>query len=294
MSDNGNKIVLGLPKGSLQESTFAMFKKAGFTIRSGSRSYVPSVDDPEIEARLIRAQEISRYVESGLLDAGLTGHDWIVENRSQVHEVADLVYAKQGMKPVRWVLAVPNDSPIQSVKDLEGKRIATEAVGLTRHYLEKSGVNAEVEFSWGATEVKAPELVDAIVEITETGSSLRANNLRIVETILESTTRFIANNASWENEWKRKKIEQIAMLLRGALSAETKVLLKLNVHKDNVDTVSKLLPSLHAPTLNQLAHEGWYSIESVVDETVVREVIPQLKDAGAEGIIEIPLNKVVP
>lgn len=288
------KIVLGLPKGSLQESTFAMMKKAGFTLRTGSRSYIPSVDDPEIDCRLIRAQEISRYVEQGVLDAGLTGFDWVVENQSDVHEVANLVYAKVGLKPVRWVVAVPNDSTIQSAKDLEGKRIATEAVGLTRQYLAKHKVNAEVEFSWGATEVKAPELVDAIVEITETGSSLRANNLRIVDTVLESTTRFIANQQSWKNDWKRTKIEQIAMLLQGALAAETKVLIKLNAHKDNLDRVTKLLPALHAPTLNQLAAQGWYSIESVVDESVVREIIPQLKAAGAEGIIEIGLNKVVP
>ncbi len=288
------KIVLGLPKGSLQDSTFAMMKKAGFTLRTGSRSYIPSVDDPEIDCRLIRAQEISRYVEQGVLDAGLTGHDWVVENQSTVHEVANLVYAKVGLKPVRWVVAVPNDSTIQSAKDLEGKRIATEAVGLTRQYLAKHKVNAEVEFSWGATEVKAPELVDAIVEITETGSSLRANNLRIVDTVLESTTRFIANQQSWQDAWKRSKIEQIAMLLQGALAAETKVLIKLNAHKDNLDRVTKLLPALHAPTLNQLAADGWYSIESVVDESVVRVIIPQLKAAGAEGIIEIGLNKVVP
>jgi ATP phosphoribosyltransferase len=288
------KIVLGLPKGSLQESTFAMMKKAGFTISSGSRSYVPSVNDPEIAARLIRAQEISRYVEQGLLDAGLTGHDWVVENNSDVHEVANLVYAKQGLRPVRWVLAVPNDSPIQSVKDLEGKRIATEAVGLTRQYLERSRVKAAVEFSWGATEVKAPDLVDAIVEITETGSSLRANNLRIVETVLESTTRFIANKAAWADPWKRRKIQQIALLLKGALSAETKVLLKLNVKKAQLARVAKLLPALHAPTVSGQSAKGWYSVESVVDEPVVRELIPRLKDAGAEGIIELPLNKVIP
>ncbi|MCB1070944.1 MAG: ATP phosphoribosyltransferase [Verrucomicrobia bacterium] len=289
-----HKIILGLPKGSLQESTYAMMKKAGFTIRSGSRSYIPSVDDPEIEARLIRAQEISRYVEQGVLDVGMTGFDWITENRSNVVEVANLVYAKQGLRPVRWVLAVPNDSPIQSVKDLEGKRVATEAVGITRQYLEKNGVKAEVEFSWGATEVKAPELVDAIVEITETGSSLRANNLRIVETILESTTRLIVNQDAWQDPWKKKKVQQLAMLLEGALAAETKVLLKMNVSTDKVKAVSALLPALHAPTLNQLAQDGWYSIESVVEESVVREIIPQLKEAGAEGIIEIPLNKVVP
>jgi ATP phosphoribosyltransferase len=291
---DAKKIVMGLPKGSLQDSTFAMMKKAGFTITSGSRSYVPNVDDPEIAARLIRAQEISRYVEQGLLDAGLTGYDWIMENGSDVVEIANLVYAKQGLRPVRWVLAVPNDSTITSAKDLEGKRIATEAVGLTTRYLKKHGVNAAVEFSWGATEVKAPDLVDAIVEITETGSSLRANNLRIVDTVLESTTRFIANKASWNDPWKRKKIEQISMLLKGALAAETKVLLKMNVSKAALEKITKLLPSLHAPTVNPLSSDGWFSIESVVDEPVVRVIIPQLKEAGAEGIIEIPLNKVVP
>jgi ATP phosphoribosyltransferase len=291
---SSQKIILGLPKGSLQDSTFAMMKKAGFNISSGSRSYMPSVDDPEIQARLIRAQEISRYVEQGLLDAGLTGFDWIQENQSDVHEVANLVYAKQGLRPVRWVLAVPNDSTIQSVQDLQGKRIATEAVGLTRQYLARNRVQAEVEFSWGATEVKAPELVDAIVEITETGSSLRANNLRIVETILESTTRLIANKTAWNDPWKRQKIEQIAMLLRGALAAETKVLLKLNVQQARLSDVTALLPALHAPTVNGLASTGWFSVESVVDEPVVRLLIPKLKAAGAEGIIELPLNKVVP
>ncbi len=287
-------IVLGLPKGSLQDSTFAMMKKAGFPVSAGSRSYIPRVDDPEIEARLIRAQEISRYVEQGVLDAGLTGYDWIQENQSDVHEVANLVYAKQGLRPVRWVLAVPNDSSIQSVKDLQGRRIATEAVGITRQYLERSGVKADVEFSWGATEVKAPDLVDAIVEITETGSSLRANNLRIVETVLESTTRFIANKKAWADPRKRAKIEQIAMLLCGALAAETKVLLKLNVKQDALDRVVALLPALHTPTVNGLAGGGWFSVESVIDEPVVRAIIPQLKAAGAEGIIELPLNKVIP
>lgn len=291
---SSQKIILGLPKGSLQDSTFAMMKKAGFNVSSGSRSYMPSVDDPEIQARLIRAQEISRYVEQGLLDAGLTGFDWIQENQSDVHEVANLVYAKQGLRPVRWVLAVPNDSPIQSVQDLQGKRIATEAVGLTKQYLARNRVQAEVEFSWGATEVKAPELVDAIVEITETGSSLRANNLRIVETILESTTRLIANKTAWSDPWKRQKIDQVAMLLRGALAAETKVLLKLNVQKGKLSEVTALLPALHAPTVNGLASDGWFSVESVVDEPVVRLLIPKLKAAGAEGIIELPLNKVVP
>lgn len=294
MANEQKKIVLGLPKGSLQDSTFTMLKKAGFNVSTGSRSYIPTVDDPEIGARLIRAQEISRYVEHGMLDVGLTGRDWVVENQSDVVEVANLVYAKQGLRPVRWVIAVPNDSPIKTVKDLEGKRIATEAVGICKQFLAKHGVKAEVEFSWGATEVKAPELVDAIMDITETGSSLRANNLRILETALESTTRLIANKKAWKDAWKRRKIEQIALLLRGALAAETKVLLKLNVQKKNLKAVSKLMPALHAPTVNPLASTGWFSVESVVDEAVVRTLIPQLKDAGAEGIIEIPLNKVVP
>jgi ATP phosphoribosyltransferase len=289
-----DSIVLGLPKGSLQEATFSMLKKAGFSVKVGSRSYVPSVDDPQIEARLIRAQEISRYVEHGMLDAGITGYDWITENGSDVVEVADLIYAKQGLRPVRWVLAVPNDSPVKSVKDLEGKRIATEGVGLTKRYLEEHGVHAEVEFSWGATEVKVPELVDAIVDITETGSSLRANNLRIVEVLLESTTKFIANKDAWEDEGKRAKIEQIALLLNGALRAESRVLIKMNVKDEQLDAVLELLPSMHAPTINRLSGEGWCSIESVVEEVTVREIIPQLKSAGAEDIIEIGLNKVVP
>lgn len=287
------KIKLALPKGSLQESTFGMMARAGWKIKSGSRSYIPSVDDPEIEARLIRAQEISRYVELGFLDAGLTGHDWIIENNSEVVEVANLVYAKQGLRPVRWVLAVPNDSPIRSVKDLQGKRIATEGVNLTRRYLEKNGVKAEVEFSWGATEVKAPELVDAICELTETGSSLRANNLRIVETVLESTTRLIANKDAWKDAWKRKKIETIALLLQGALAAGEKVGLKMNVPEAKVEAVVQALPALRNPTVAHLHLQGWVAIEVVVDERVVREIIPALKAAGAEGIIEYPLNKVI-
>ncbi|MCF7837327.1 MAG: ATP phosphoribosyltransferase [Candidatus Marinimicrobia bacterium] len=287
-------IVLGLPKGSLQEATVALLKKAGWAVKTGSRSYVPSVDDPEIQARLIRAQEISRYVEHGMLDAGITGQDWVEENGSDVVEVADLIYAKQGLKPVRWVLAVPNDSPIQSVRDLEGKRIATEAVGLTRRYLEQNGVNAAVEFSWGATEVKAPELVDAIVEITETGSSLRANNLRIVETVMASTTKLIANRAAWADAGKQAKIQNLALLLTGALLAETRVLLKLNARAADQARVLALLPALHAPTVNALSDSDWCSIETVVEESAVRELIPRLKACGAEGLIEIALNKVVP
>jgi ATP phosphoribosyltransferase len=287
------KLVLGLPKGSLQEATFQMMKKAGFDIQSGSRSYVPRVDDPELDIRLIRAQEISHYVERGLLDAGITGHDWIVENGSDVVEVAELIYAKQGLRPVRWVVAVPENSSIRSVKDLNGKRIATEAVGLARRYLEANGVKAEVEFSWGATEVKAPDLVDAIVELTETGSSLRANNLRIVDTVLESTTRLIANHVAWADEGKNRKIRQISMLLSGALAAESAVLLKMNVPTDALQAVTAILPSLHAPTVNGLNTEGWVAVESVVEERVVREIIPLLKEARAEGIIELSLNKVI-
>ena len=288
-----NKIVLGLPKGSLQETTFMIMKKAGFNVSSSSRSYLPSVDDPEIELRLIRAQEISRYVELGMLDAGITGFDWITENNSDVEEVEELLYAKQGMRPVRWVLAVPNDSSIQSVKDLEGKRIATEAVGLTTRYLKEHGVTADVEFSWGATEVKTPELVDAIIELTETGSSLRANNLRIVDTVLTSTTRLISNKEAWKNEWKQTKIKQLALLLKGALNAETSVLLKMNADDKNVKTITDILPSLHAPTVNPLQSDGWVAIETVIEEKVVREIIPRLKEAGAEGIIEISLNKLI-
>lgn len=289
-----SKLVIGLPKGSLQEATFLMMKKAGFNVKVGSRSYIPSIDDEELEARLIRAQEISRYVEDGMLDVGMTGFDWVYENNSDVVEIADLVYAKQGMRPVRWVVAVPNESNIHSVKDLQGKRIATEAVGITRRYLEQHGITADVEFSWGATEVKAPELVDAIVEITETGSSLRANNLRIVETVLESTTRLIANKAAWEDPWKRSKIEKLALLLQGALAAESKVLIKMNVKRDALDAVKAILPSMHSPTINNLGDENWFSIETVMDESVVREIIPDLKQAGAADIIELSLNKVVP
>ncbi|NLB60535.1 MAG: ATP phosphoribosyltransferase [Lentisphaerae bacterium] len=287
------KIVIGLPKGSLQETTLQLMRKAGFMISVGSRSYLPTVDDPLLEARLIRAQEISRYVEHGLLDAGITGYDWIKENDSDVEEIADLVYAKQGMAPVRWVLAVPCDSPISRVADLQGKRIATEAVGLTRRFLEKHGVQAQIEFSWGATEMKAPDLVDAIVELTETGSSLRAHSLRILETIIESTTRLIANKAAWQDPGKRAKIEQVAVLLQGALAAETQVLLKMNATQERVATITDILPALHSPTINQLNEQGWVAIESVVAKQVVREIIPRLKAAGAEGIIEIPLNKVI-
>jgi ATP phosphoribosyltransferase len=289
-----NKLILGLPKGSLQEATFAMMQKAGFKVSAGARSYSPAVDDPTIEARLIRAQEISRYVELGVLDAGITGFDWIQENASDVVEVADLIYAKQGLRPVRWVVAVHNDATIHSIKDLQGKRIATEAVGLTKRFLAENQIQADVEFSWGATEAKVPELVDAIVELTETGSSLRANNLRIVATVLESTTKFIVNKTAWKNEWKRGKVEQIALLLKGALAAEGKVLLKMNAPQAKVEALTHILPSLNAPTVNALSKSGWVAIESVIDEKVVREIIPQLKREGAEGIVELPLSKVIP
>jgi ATP phosphoribosyltransferase len=287
------KLRLGLPKGSLQESTFSLMAKAGWKIVTSSRSYLPRVDDPELELRLIRAQEISRYVEHGYLDAGLTGADWIAENASDVQVVCEIAYSKQTTNPARWVLAVPNDSPIKSVKDLQGKHIATELVGFTKRWLEKHGVQANVEFSWGATEVKAPELVDAIVDITETGSSLKANNLRIVDVLTTSYPQLVANRKSWDNAWKRKKIETLALLLRGALAAEEKVGLKMNVPRAKLDALLKDLPALRNPTISPLAQENWIAVETIIDEKVVREIIPQLKAAGAEGIIEYPLNKVI-
>ena len=287
------KLKLGLPKGSLQEATIELFGKAGYKISVSSRSYMPYIDDEEIAPLLIRAQEISRYVEDGVLDAGLTGRDWIVENGSDVIEVEELLYAKQGYRPVRWVVAVPNGSDIKTVEDLNGKRIATEAVNLTRNFLSSRGVEADVEFSWGATEIKAPDLVDAIVELTETGRSLKAHNLRIVETVLESTTRLIANRSSWEDGWKRSKIERIALLLKGALAAAAKVGIKMNVAEENMEKVIGAVPALRNPTISRLSKEGWFAIESIVDESVVREMIPDLKKAGAEGIIEYPLNKVI-
>ncbi|HEY3857412.1 MAG TPA: ATP phosphoribosyltransferase [Verrucomicrobiae bacterium] len=290
---NKEILKLGLPKGSLQEAAIAKMAKAGFHIQVSSRSYAPYVDDEELSIRLIRAQEISRYVEHGYLDCGITGHDWVVENGSKVHEVGEFIFSKATSLPAKWVLAVPEDSPIRSPKDLKGKRIATEVVNLTKRYLRRHGVKAEVEFSWGATEVKAHELVDAIVEITETGSSLRANKLRIVDTLLVSTPRLIANHDSWKDAWKRKKIETLALLLRGALDAENKVGLKLNLQQKNLDGLIKKLPSLRNPTISNLSQPGWVAVETIIDEKVVRELIPQLKAAGAEGIIEYPLNKVV-
>src|SRR5580698_6940561 len=291
--DSSEILKLGLPKGSLQEAALAKMAKAGFYITVSSRSYVPYVDDEQLSVRLIRAQEISRYVAHGYLDCGITGHDWVVENGSDVHEVAEFLFSKATRQPARWVLCVPEKSPVKSVKDLEGKRIATEVVNLTKKYLRKNGVKAEVEFSWGATEVKAHELVDAIVEVTETGSSLRANNLRIVDELLVSTPRLIANHNSWKDAWKRKKIETLSMLLKGALEAETKVGLKMNIAKKNLPTLLRELPALRNPTISSLSLEGWVAVETIIDEHIVRELIPQLKAAGAEGIIEYPLNKVV-
>lgn len=288
-----NKLRLGLPKGSLQDAALEKMAKAGYKVRVSSRSYVPYVDDDELEIRLIRAQEISRYVEQGYLDAGITGHDWIIENGSKVIEIGEFLFAKATRRPTRWVLAVPEESKIKSPKDLEGKHIATEVVNLTKKYLRKHGVKAKIEFSWGATEVKARELVDAIVEVTETGNSLRANKLRIVDELLSSTPRMIANKAAWNDDWKRDKIETISMLLRGALEAEAKVGLKMNIERCNLDHLIQTLPALKNPTISQLALEGWVAVETIIDEHVAREIIPMLKNAGAEGIIEYPLNKVV-
>ena len=287
------KLRFGLPKGSLQEATIEKMAKAGFHISVSSRSYLPYVDDEELEIRLIRAQEISRYVEHGYLDCGITGHDWVVENGSDVQEVGEFLFSKATRQPARWVLAVPEDSPVKSVRDLAGKRIATEVVRITKQYLKRHRVKAEVEFSWGATEVKAHELVDAIVEITETGSSLRANRLRIVDTLLTSTPRLISNREAWKNKWKRQKIETLALLLRGALEAEAKVGLKMNIEERNLARLLQSLPALRRPTISGLSQSGWVAVETIIDEHVVRELIPRLKAAGAEGIIEYPLNKVV-
>jgi ATP phosphoribosyltransferase len=291
-----NKVLkLGLPKGSLQEATFKMFRKAGFNVNlSSERSYFPSIDDAEIEPVLLRAQEMSRYVQDGALDCGVTGNDWILENNSDVVRITDLVYAKQSLNKVRWVLAVPQDSGIKTVKDLTGKRVATELVNVTERYFRKNKVKVEVEFSWGATEVKVSAgLMDAIVELTETGRSLRANKLREIATICESTTQFIANKISYKDPWKRNKMEQITLLLRGAIAAEEKVGLKMNVREVNLKKVLSLLPALKKPTISGLSQDGWFAIETVIDEKVVRVLIPALKRAGAQGIIEYPLNKVI-
>jgi ATP phosphoribosyltransferase len=287
------KLILGIPKGSLQDSTIALFAKAGYEITVGSRSYTPYVNDDEIECMMFRAQEMARYVQRGILDVGLTGKDWILENEADVMEVEDLVYSKNTKTAYRWVLAVPEDSDINSVADLAGKRIATELVQATRRYLERHGVQAEVEYSWGATEAKAPSMVDAIVEGTETGSSLRANRLRIVDTVAESTTKLVANHAAWADPWKRQKIESLALLLKGALQAGGKVGLKMNVPKYLLDDVTAKLPALHTPTISYQMDPEWVAVEIITDDWVVRELIPELKLAGATGIIEYPLNKVI-
>lgn len=285
--------MLGLPKGSLEESTMKLFAKAGFNITKSSRSYRPAINDDELDGRFVRAQEISRYVEHGYFDCGLTGYDWVVENNADVVEVCDLVYSRASRTKSRWVLAVPEDSPVQKAEDLEGKYVATEVVNIVEKYFAEKGVKANVEFSWGATEVKVPDLVDAIVDLTETGSSLRANKLRIVDTLLETNTKLIANKASWENPEKRKKIEQISLLLQAALEAGDKVGLKLNIRRTNLDEILEKLPSLRNPTISNLGDERWVAVETIIEESVVREIIPALKDLGAEGIIEYPLNKVV-
>jgi ATP phosphoribosyltransferase len=287
------KLQLGIPKGSLQDATLQLFVRAGLRVYTNGRSYVASTGDPEIECMLIRAQEMARYVEDGVLDAGLTGRDWVEENGAKVENVADLIYAKQSFGKVRWVLAVPEASAVHSVKDLEGKVIATELVAATKRYLERNGVTAKVEFSWGATEVKPPTLADAIVEVTETGSSLRANNLRIVETVLESNTQLIANTAAWKDAAKRRKLEDIRMLLEGAINALGKVGLMLNVEKVNLERVLSVLPALKRPTISTLSEDGWLAVNTILDESTVRTIIPRLKEAGAQGIVEYPLNKII-
>jgi ATP phosphoribosyltransferase len=287
------KLKLGIPKGSLENATIDLFRRAGFNITTSSRSYFPSIDDPDVECMLIRAQEMARYVEDGILDAGLTGLDWVAESEAQVETVVDLIYAKQSFGKVRWVLAVPESSPFTSVKDLEGKIIATELVATTKRYLAKNGVTAKVEFSWGATEVKPPVLADAIVEVTETGSSLRANKLRIIETILESNTQLIANKASYKDDWKRRKLADIRLLLEGAINALGKVGLMLNVRKNDLDAVLGVLPALKKPTISHLSDEEWLAVNTILEETTVRNIIPRLKEAGAQGIVEYPLNKIV-
>lgn len=284
---------LGIPKGSLQEATLQLFARAGWRIAVNSRSYFPTIDDPDIKCLLIRAQEMARYVETGALDAGITGRDWVLETGADVTEVAELVYAKQRMARVRWVLAVPEESPIRSVRDLEGKVLATEVVRLTKSYLARNGVNARVEFSWGATEVKVPQLADAIVEVTETGSSLRANHLRIVDTVLESATLFIANRAAWEDPQKREKVSNIVLLLEGAIAAYNKVGLMLNVRREHLSRVLGVLPALKNPTISALSDPDWVAVNTIVDEEIVRQIIPRLKAAHAQGIVEYPLNKIV-
>jgi len=287
------KLKLGIPKGSLENATIDLFRRAGFNIVTSSRSYYPGIDDPEIECMLIRAQEMARYVEDGVLDAGLTGLDWVAENEAHVQTIADLVYAKQSFGKVRWVLAAPESSPFHCAQDLQGKIIATELVRTTERYLASKGVKARVEFSWGATEVKPPDLADAIVEVTETGSSLRANKLRILETVLESNTQLIANLDSWSNSWKRRKLEYIKMLLEGAIGALGKVGLMLNVRKADLQAVLSVLPALKNPTISQLSDEDWVAVNTILEESTVRSILPRLKEAGGQGIVEYPLNKIV-
>ncbi len=284
---------LGIPKGSLQDATLQLFARAGWRISVSSRSYFPAIDDPEINCMLVRAQEMARYVETGALDAGITGRDWVFETGADVAEISELLYSKQSLAPVRWVLAVPEEDPVHSVKDLEGKVIATEVVNLTKKYLARHGVNARVEFSWGATEVKVPQLADAIVEVTETGSSLRAHRLRIVDTVLESRTVFIANRAAANDPWKREKISNVVLLLSGAIAAYTKVGIMLNVRKENLLAVLGTLPALKNPTVSTLSDPDWLAVNTIVDEDIVRNIIPRLKAAGAQGIVEYPLNKIV-
>lgn len=293
MSSSNRILKLGLPKGSLQESTIELFRRAGIRIGASDRSYFPFCDDEEIEVMLIRSQEMGKYVQDGLFDAGITGHDWILETSANVREICELVYGKSGFKPVRWVLAVPEASNVRTIRDLEGKTIATELVNYVKKYFKKNKVKAKIEYSWGATEAKAGILVDAIVELTETGRSLKANQLRIIEDVLSSTTRFIANKQSWNDAWKREKMENIAILLKGALAAEGMVGLKMNLKQSNLEKVMNILPSLKRPTISPLALEGWIALEVVVEEKIVKRMIPDLKRAGAEGIIEYPLNKLI-
>jgi ATP phosphoribosyltransferase len=288
-----NVLKLGIPAGSLKDATAALFQRAGYKIKFSSRSYYPTIDDEEIECLLIRAQEMARYVQQGILDAGITGHDWVQETQADVHEVCELVFSKVSRRPVKWVLCVPEDSPVQSVKDLEGKSIATEAVGLTNAYLAKHGVTANVEFSWGATEVKPPRLADAIVEVTETGSSLRANDLRIVDVVIESTTRLIANQDSWKDEWKKTKLENIALMLQSCLNAEGKVGLMMNVRRADLESLLGQLPALQTPTISSLSDPDWVDVNTIVDEATVRTIVPALKGAGAKGIVEYSITKLI-
>ena len=287
------RLRLGIPKGSLENATIELFRRAGFNITTSSRSYFPAIDDPEIECMLIRAQEMPRYVEDGVLDAGLTGRDWVEENEARVETVAELIYAKQSFGKVRWVLAAPEASPFNSVQDLEGKVIATELVCTTKRYLARKGVKANVEFSWGATEVKPPELADAIVEVTETGSSLRANKLRVIDVVMESNTQLIANRDSWADDWTRRKLEDMKMLLEGAMNALGKVGLMLNVRKNDLPNVISVLPALKNPTVSQLSDQAWVAVNTILEEITVRSIIPRLKEAGAQGIVEYPLNKII-